>query len=152
MIIVNHPNHKINRIETLIAPLIKINYSISIAYNDWRYERYIPLAAKITAWQIFFSLTIVSLLLLPPVKSKDEMLWASGTIIFWMIVCFYVVERKIIRLIYRMRLSYSMSRKKNLLPLQIKGILVTTPMFAVFLLMVILKIYEYHTRFFWWNH
>lgn len=143
---------RLSWLETIFYPLIKVNFALSVKLNQWREDRFSSLASRITCWQTFFLSGGVSLWLLPPIKTWNDIYWASGTVLFLFFCALFGMHKWVMYIVYKSRMGSRVSKKRNLGRLQILGLLMNWMAFLFFVITIILKAYWYHTRFFWWNH
>jgi hypothetical protein len=139
-------------LEALFYPFIKVNFALSIKLNQWREDRFSSLASSLTCWQAFFFSGASALWLLPPIKKKEDIYWASSVLIFLFFCTLFGMHKWVMFIIYKSKIGSRISKKRNLNKLRTVSLLLTILLFTGFSLTIILKAYWYHTRFFWWNH
>jgi hypothetical protein len=142
---------KLNLLEAIFYPFLKMNFAISIRLNQWREDRFSSLASSLTCWEAFFFSSSIALWLLPQIRTKNDIYWTASTLSFLFFCSLFGMYKWNMHIIYKSKLGSKISSKRNLGRLQIAGILLQILIFAGFLITVTLKAYWYHTRFFWWN-
>lgn len=143
---------KLTWLEAVFYPLIKANFAFSVMLNQWRQDRFSSLASRLTSWQTFFLTGGLSLWLIPPVKTWNDIYWASGTLLFLFFCSLFGMHKWVLFVIYKSKAGSKVTKSRNQKKLQYISLLITILLFSFFCLTIILKAYWYHTRFFWWNH
>lgn len=142
---------RLSWLEAIFYPLIKVNFALSVKLNQWREDRFSSLASRITSWQVFFLSGGGSLWLLPPIKTWNDIYWASGTLLFLFFCALFGMHKWVMYIVYKSRMGSRISKKRKIGRLQILSFAMSWTAFLFFAITIILKAYWYHTRFFWWN-
>jgi hypothetical protein len=139
--------------KSILSKIIVSNYALSAFFSGWQEERYLSRAISLTCFQIFAVVVSLFLVINPKLKTNEDLYFLYGevaTMAFLLLVYFrYVVTRYIKN--QRILAEINLTEKDNKVKI-ISSLLFSLVCFAVFFISCIVEGYQYHTRFFWWNH
>jgi hypothetical protein len=136
----------------VLKEILSWNLSISVFLNDWRVENYISLAARITSLEIFSLIFAASYFIFPPLRTNEDVIYYVSFNAGVFYVLFFHVTKYIHRSIVQMQVIRHVKNSSRMLYQRIGGFMLIANAFGLFALFTIKEMYEYHTRFFWWNH
>jgi hypothetical protein len=141
-------------VERIFKDLLLWNYSLSVYINDFREANFSKTCVRITSIELFFLLVSAQILLFPKINSNELIALFVLFILFNFMVSFFYSER----LIYRKFKDFSVPNKFSKIRDTAKNgtmILIGSCIFGVLFIQCIglslLEIYNYHTRYFYWN-
>ncbi len=137
--------------DTVLEWVLFSNYSMSVFINGWREQLYRPLAVRITGAEFFFLSISILYLTYPKLKNNQDVTWFMIIIGFLFYWCNFYLTNLIGRKFKELRISSKFHKQKNELPSLMSAFFLFGNSFIIFLLLTTKELYDFHTRFFWWN-
>lgn len=135
-----------------VRSLILANYRVSAWLNGWRVEHYTRTAIQITCAEIFFLSLSLVFLVYPRLRKIEEVYVMYLVAAILLYLAFVPGFQKVARLIRELEIV-PQYRKYRYKPLSLAfGLSFLVFSFVLASGLTIKEVYEYHTRFFWWNH
>ena len=134
--------------------ILIVNYSLSILINDYKEYRFLKTCVRITSMEVFFIL-ISGLVFVFPKKYTAEQFSFFGllfTLIF-LVIHFYL-ERKLYKNFRKLDIAVKYFRIKNdrfKKFLAFQGLFFLVFISAQLFVLLVIEIYKYHTRYYFWN-
>jgi len=142
---------KTSKSKSILKPLLSSNYALAVFISDWRESQYFERAVWITCFQVYFMVVIVFLVFYPTMRSNEDLIYfysQLSVVTFLLLVYFRRVVQKIFR---NLGLHHNPEYvRKGYVKISL-SLIFTSLTALVFAALSLWEIYEYHTRFFWWN-
>jgi hypothetical protein len=135
-----------------IKEILSWNLSLSVFLNDWRVENYISSAARITSLEIFSLAFAVTYFVFPPLRNTEDVIYYVSFNTGLLYVTYFHLTKYIHRAIVQMQVIKHVKNTSRVLMHRFGGFMLMANAFGLFALFTIKELYDYHTRFFWWNH
>jgi hypothetical protein len=144
-------------VPSFLRELLYKNYCLAVWLKNWREETFLNTAIRITCFELFFLSISVSCILYPRLK-KIEDVYSFGILAgFLLYVSCYFMFEKVGRLMKNLGIESRFRREtggvrvKNRASI-LAAALIFLALMGVFAVLTAKTAYNYHTRYFWWNH
>lgn len=141
----------------LLREILYKNYCLAVWLKGWREESYLNTAIRITCTELFFFCLSISCILFPRLKKTEDVYSFYILTAFLLYTTCYFMFEKVGRLMKNLGIESRFRRETGSREEQ-RGTRILTAAFVfllflgVFATLSIKVAYDYHTRYFWWNH
>lgn len=140
--------------KNLFRNLLIYNYSLSVLINDYREPNFSKTCIRITSSELFFVLVSLLIIVFPKIYSTEQIACFFLFTLLLFLVSFFYTERVLYKIFKQLGIRnrydkiHNSPRRNTLI---LFGCLVFIVLFSQFLGLSALEIYNYHTRYFYWN-
>lgn len=149
---INNDNNRKGIVRGIIQKVLLANFSLSVYLNRWREERYTLLAVKITCFELFSVLITLQYVFYPKLRNFNDVIYFCSVASFLFYISFFYIRRSILVLFKNLSIKRLYNSKENDLPSRTTAFFLLINSIIIFTAFTLKEIYDYHTRFFWWNH
>ena len=136
----------------ILQNVLLANYSLSVYLNNWREEMYTTFAAKITCFEIFSVLITLQYIFYPKLKNQQDVIYFCSLAAAIFYISIFYIRTHVMLLFKNFKIKRLHHLKGNDLPSRTTAFFLLANSILISSAFTLKEIYEYHTRFFWWNH
>ncbi len=134
--------------------ILIVNYSLSVLINDYKEYRFLKTCVRITSMELFFILFSGLVFVFPKTYTTEHFSFFGLLLILVFLVIHFYFERKLYKKFRKLDIAAKYFKIKNdglKKFLAYQGLFFLVFISAQLFVLLVIEIYKYHTRYYFWN-